>query len=73
MLFFGVHMKFLFRAVLLLGSLVWLIICTKELLNLGVVQNPSIAMDNIQLLIQGAIALLILRSTWGSKRNRDSF
>ncbi|AQS37691.1 hypothetical protein Sps_02537 [Shewanella psychrophila] len=66
-------MKFIFRAVLLLGSLVWLIVCAKELLKLGVVHNPSIAMDNSLLLIQGVIALLILRSTWGSKRNRDSF
>lgn len=66
-------MKFLVRAVLLLGSLVWLVICAKQLVSLGVVNNPSIAMENTQLLIQGAIALIILRSTWGSKRNRDSY
>ncbi|MBE7215377.1 hypothetical protein MK852_18785 [Shewanella benthica] len=66
-------MKFIFRAVLLLGSLVWLVICAKQLVSLGIVNNPSIAMDNSQLLIQGVIALLILRSTWGSKRNRDGF
>lgn len=66
-------MKFIFRAVLLLGSLVWLVICAKQLVSLGIVNNPAIAMDNSQLLIQGVIALLILRSTWGSKRNRDGF
>ncbi|QFU21653.1 hypothetical protein FM038_005460 [Shewanella eurypsychrophilus] len=66
-------MKFLVRAVLLLGSLVWLVVCAKQLVSLGVVDNPSVAMDNTQLLIQGVIALIILRSTWGSKRNRDSY
>ncbi|MPY23372.1 hypothetical protein FM037_22150 [Shewanella psychropiezotolerans] len=66
-------MKFLFRAVLLLGSLFWFVICAKQLVSLGIVSNPSIAMDNSLLLIQGVIALLILRSTWGSKRNRDGF
>ncbi|NRB23580.1 hypothetical protein [Shewanella sp.] len=66
-------MKFIFRAVLLLGSLVWLVICAIQLVNLGIVNKPSIAMDNSPLLIQGVIALFILRSTWGSKRNRDGF
>ncbi|WP_076407617.1 hypothetical protein [Shewanella sp. UCD-KL12] len=66
-------MKFLLRSILLLGSLAWLIISAEQLLSLGVLQNPSIAMEHTTLLIQSLIAFIILRSTWGSNKKRDSF
>ncbi len=65
-------MKFLVRSIFLLGSLAWLIISVEQLLSLGVLQNPDIAMDNKTLLIQGLIAMIILRSTLGANK-RNSF
>jgi len=65
-------MKFLVRSIFLLGSLAWLIISVEQLLSLGVLQNPDIAMDNKTLLIQGLIAIIILRSTLGANK-RNSF
>lgn len=65
-------MKFLVRSIFLLGSLAWLIISVEQLLSLGVLQTPDIAMDNKTLLIQGLIAIIILRSTLGANK-RNSF
>ncbi|MEC4726670.1 hypothetical protein HWQ46_14040 [Shewanella sp. D64] len=57
-------MKFLFRAILLLGSLVWLVVCAKQFVGLGILDNPAVAIDNPTLLIQIFIALMIFRSAW---------
>ena len=65
-------MKFLIRAILLLGSLVWLIVCAKQFVALGILDHPSVAIDNPTLLIQTFIALMILRSAWmfGQEKRR---
>ncbi|ACA85463.1 hypothetical protein [Shewanella woodyi] len=59
-------MKFLLRAVLLLGSLVWLVICAKQFVGFGILDDLAVAIDHPTLLIQTFIALLILRSAWMS-------
>lgn len=65
-------MKFLLRATLLLGSLVWVTVCIKQFIALGVFDHPSIAIDNPALLIQTFVALIIFRSAWllGQEKRR---
>ncbi|MBW8183582.1 hypothetical protein [Shewanella nanhaiensis] len=57
-------MKFLLRAILLLGSLAWLVVCAKQFVGFGILDNLGVAMDHPTLLIQTFIALIILRSAW---------
>ncbi|WP_028774033.1 hypothetical protein [Shewanella waksmanii] len=62
-------MSFIFRSGLLMGALIWLIISAKSLLNMGVMDNPSVIFEHTSLLMQVVVALIILRMNMGGKRD----
>lgn len=50
----------------------WVTVCIKQFIALGVFDHPSIAIDNPALLIQTFVALIIFRSAWllGQEKRR---
>jgi hypothetical protein len=62
-------MNFMIRSLLLLGSLVWLAVCAKQFLSLGVMQRPETMSEHLPLMIQILVAVLLLKSAWQGKRD----
>lgn len=65
-------MTFVIRSLLLLGSLVWLTYSGKQLIALGVMRQPELAIEHINLTIQLVVAAIIFKSALGSKKS-DSY
>ena len=65
-------MIFVIRSLLLLGSVVWLTYSGKQLIALGVMSQPELAIEHINLTIQLVVAAIIFKSALGSKKS-DSY
>jgi len=65
-------MTFVIRSLFLLGSLVWLTYSGKQLIALGVMSQPELAIEHINLTIQLVVAAIIFKSALGSKKS-DSY
>lgn len=64
-------MPFVLRSLLLLGSLVWLIYSGKQLIGLGVLDDPSLIIDDIALALEALVAAILFKSALGNNNSRS--
>ncbi|MEZ9822509.1 hypothetical protein AB4238_18080 [Shewanella sp. 10N.286.45.A1] len=60
-------MAFFVRSFLLLGAIVWLLVSLKQLVGLGVFENPGLVRDNLTLLAQALVAMVVIKTSVKAK------
>ena len=60
-------MAFFVRSFLLLGAVVWLLVSLKQLVGLGIFENPSLVRDNLTLLAQALVAVVVIKTSVRAK------